>query len=519
MDIFFRRLLAAAIVLLSAIPAGAQITFDAAASASTPTSGASTLSWSHTVGSASNSILVVGLAINRATGATSVTYDGQNLARQVLSTSDYLGATSEIWTLLAPPIGTAPIVVTTLDSIAIVGGSVSFTGVDQTTPIRASNQAGRAKSGATNVSTNVTTQSGDLVIDAASCSRPLLTFFGPAAGQTIRWTDTSAIAGGGSTKSADAGSTTMTWGCSGRSNSVVTEAALSALSLIPATFADLAVTKSGAATMAAGNNITYTIGVTNNGPDDAQSVTLSDTLPAGMTFVSETQDSGPAFTCTNPAAGAAGTVSCTIPALAPGASVTFTLVGQVAASTAPGTTITNTATVNSSSTDLTPGNNSAAASTIVSVGNVDLSITSTPSAPPYGTGLPITYTINVSNAGPAPAAGVTVTDVIPTGTTFVSATPSQGSCSGALTVTCTLGTLASGGTATISLGLTLPATPGTISNTASVTTSNPDTNAANNAASSTITVIEAAAIPALSSLGLLLLALVMATVVVLRVRG
>ncbi|MEK6371998.1 MAG: hypothetical protein AABO58_04825 [Acidobacteriota bacterium] len=48
-------------------------------------------------------------------------------------------------------------------------------------------------------------------------------------------------------------------------------------------------------------------------------------------------------------------------------------------------------------------------------------------------------------------------------------------------MTCNLGTMASGGSATISLVITLPSTPGPVSNTASVTTSNPDTNAADSA--------------------------------------
>jgi uncharacterized repeat protein (TIGR01451 family) len=149
----------------------------------------------------------------------------------------------------------------------------------------------------------------------------------------------------------------------------------------------------------------------------------------------------------------------------------------------------------------------------------DLSINKTPSPPPYGTGLPVTYTITVNNAGPASAAGVTVTDVIPAGTAFVSATSSQGSCSGTTTVTCTLGTIASGGTATISLVLTLPLTPGPVSNTSTVTSSNPDTNPANNSATAMITVIPAAQVPSLSARALLLLASMIALLGMMRLRS
>jgi uncharacterized repeat protein (TIGR01451 family) len=149
------------------------------------------------------------------------------------------------------------------------------------------------------------------------------------------------------------------------------------------------------------------------------------------------------------------------------------------------------------------------------IGNADLSITKTPSAPPYGTGTPITYTITVTDAGPSAAANVTVTDTSPPGTTFGSATPSQGSCSGTTTVTCTLGTIANGASATIALTVTLPSTPGPVSNTATVTAVNPDPNPANNSSTATVTVIPVAAIPATSPLTLLLLGLALAIVGVL----
>ena len=53
----------------------------------------------------------------------------------------------------------------------------------------------------------------------------------------------------------------------------------------------------------AGQNLTYTITVTNNGPDAADAVSLSDTLPAGTTFVSLASPGG--WSCTTPAVGAA----------------------------------------------------------------------------------------------------------------------------------------------------------------------------------------------------------------------
>lgn len=143
----------------------------------------------------------------------------------------------------------------------------------------------------------------------------------------------------------------------------------------------------------------------------------------------------------------------------------------------------------------------------VVAGNADLSITKTASAPPYASGSPVTYTITVTDAGPTAAANTTVTDVLPAGTSFVSATPSQGSCSGTTTVTCNLGTLANGGSATVTLTVTLPSAPGPVSNTATVTSANTDPNPGNNSSTAAITVVAAGNVPVASPMVLLLLAL------------
>jgi uncharacterized repeat protein (TIGR01451 family) len=60
------------------------------------------------------------------------------------------------------------------------------------------------------------------------------------------------------------------------------------------------VSLSAPSTVVAGNNLTYTLQLTNSGPDALANVTLGDTLPSGVTFVSQTQTSGP----TLPSAGA-----------------------------------------------------------------------------------------------------------------------------------------------------------------------------------------------------------------------
>lgn len=260
--------------------------------------------------------------------------------------------------------------------------------------------------------------------------------------------------------------------------------------------ADLSITKTGPASAASGQNVAYTIVVTNNGPSTATGVTVSDPTPAQMSFVSNSGACVSAFPCN-------------IGALAAGQSATITSTF----STSAGFTgnAANTATVSSEVTDPNGANNSATATTSFASPS-DLSITKTAAPGPYLPGMPLTYTITVNNAGPAAASDVVVTDVIPAGTSFISAIPSQGSCSGTSTVTCTLGTIANGGSASITLQLTLPSTAGTVQNTATATASNPDVNPANNAATAAITVgtPPPTDIPTLGQMSLLLLSLLLA---------
>lgn len=138
-------------------------------------------------------------------------------------------------------------------------------------------------------------------------------------------------------------------------------------------------------------------------------------------------------------------------------------------------------------------------------GNADLSITKTgPNA--FFLGYKATYTINVANAGPNAAANVVVTDVLPANAAFVSATPTQGSCSGTTTVICNLGAIANGGTASISLVVT-PTGLGPIANTASVSAApQPDPAGGNNASTASGTVRPQVDVPTMSQWMLLMLA-------------
>jgi uncharacterized repeat protein (TIGR01451 family) len=130
---------------------------------------------------------------------------------------------------------------------------------------------------------------------------------------------------------------------------------------IALTQADLAVTNSAPSTILSGTDLTYSITVTNNGPDTAKAVTLTDTIPTGTKFVSATTTSG---SCKTPHGRKPGdAVTCTVSSLANGATFTVTMIVNVTYKS--GKTVTDTATVSSPVYDAVPANNTAPATTMV----------------------------------------------------------------------------------------------------------------------------------------------------------
>jgi uncharacterized repeat protein (TIGR01451 family) len=257
-----------------------------------------------------------------------------------------------------------------------------------------------------------------------------------------------------------------------------------ALATVAPPSADLAITKSGPPTATAGSPITYTVVATDNGPSPATGVVVTDTLPAALSFNSAASSQG---SCSN----ASGAVTCSLGDLATGASATITL---SATPTSVGTT-TNTATVRANEADPNPANNSASATTVVSTAPLRADVAITKTGPPTATvRSPITYTLRATDNGPNGATGVVVTDTLPSGLGFVSASSTQGSCSlvsGKLS--CGLGSLARGATATITVVANAPATPTTVTNTATVKANEADPNPANDSASATTQVVPAPA--------------------------
>jgi uncharacterized repeat protein (TIGR01451 family) len=214
-----------------------------------------------------------------------------------------------------------------------------------------------------------------------------------------------------------------------------------------------------------GQTLTYTITAQNNGPDSATSVTVTDSVPAGLSISSATPSQG---SCTV----TGQDVSCDLGTL--GAAEAGT-VDIVVVPSAPGQ-VSNTAQVSSAVADPDPTNNASTAQTDV-VNSADVSITKTHTGP-FVVGTQGTYTISVSNAGPSDAVGpVSIADTLPAGLTYVSATGTGWACSatGQDVVCDYTGPFASGTSSDVTLVVDVgPAAEPSVTNTAQVSATTPD---------------------------------------------
>jgi uncharacterized repeat protein (TIGR01451 family)/fimbrial isopeptide formation D2 family protein len=251
--------------------------------------------------------------------------------------------------------------------------------------------------------------------------------------------------------------------------------------------ADLQVVKTLTGSFVAGQNATYSLAVSDNGPSDAAGpVTLTDTLPAGESYQSGT---GTGWICGSSGA----TVTCTHSGaiVAEAAASTVTLTVLLASDVLP-QAITNTATVSSPTPDPDAGNNTSS-TTNTSTTSADLSITKTDDGP-FTAGDDGLYYLNVSNAGPSDAREpIVVTDTLPSGETYVGATGSGWNCSASgQVVTCTDGTNLVEGTSAATIDLTVAVSPSLVSasvtNDASVSSPTSDPNLSNNSATDTTSI-------------------------------
>jgi uncharacterized repeat protein (TIGR01451 family) len=173
--------------------------------------------------------------------------------------------------------------------------------------------------------------------------------------------------------------------------------------------------------------VQYVLEVTNNGPSDAANVVVTDTLP---------QDIGSNVTVTTAVPGstqviANGLVTADIGTLVSGATDSVTITVQPLATAAP--QISDSATVSSDTYDPDTSNNTPPTVTTIVGAVADLQVGMTASPSPVVAGQDVTYTITAIDNGPSDATGVVVTDYVPDGVTFVSATGGAEPDSGQLT--------------------------------------------------------------------------------------
>jgi uncharacterized repeat protein (TIGR01451 family) len=240
--------------------------------------------------------------------------------------------------------------------------------------------------------------------------------------------------------------------------------------------ADLAIGKTVSdPTPSAGETITYTVTAYNTGPDAATNVAVQDTLPAGVSFVSETPSQGSFSNATH--TWAIGTVTVSTPQ-------TLTIIAHVTSS--PGA---NTASV-SHSDQFDPNTSNNSDTTATSPNDADLMVLEKVSNPTATVGQTITYTVTLIDNGPHSATNVTVQDLLPAGVSFVSATPSQGTYA-ANSGVWAVGTVTTSTQQTLTLRATITsASPQT--NTASVSHADqPDPTPGNNSAAASYNVVGA----------------------------
>ncbi|MBZ2166321.1 Ig-like domain-containing protein [Methanobacterium spitsbergense] len=237
---------------------------------------------------------------------------------------------------------------------------------------------------------------------------------------------------------------------------------LAARNLLPLTLSDISVINTDVTANVAlsqtanspvnvGDTVTYRVTATNNGPNAATGIMITDILPAGLT----------GFTVT-PSVGTYYNNVWVIPSLANGATATLTITGTATASMA-GTTTINTATETAQDQYISQLPTTTAS---VHVNQAGLTITNTGTTP-VNVGDTGTFTITINNNGPDAATNIKINDIIPNG--FTANTHGIGTYDG---TTWTITSLASGATATLTFTKTnIPASMAgtTTTNTATAT--------------------------------------------------
>ena len=228
--------------------------------------------------------------------------------------------------------------------------------------------------------------------------------------------------------------------------------------------------------------------VANHGPSDAPDVVVRDSLPPGLTFVSDTRGA-----CS--AQGAE--ITCLLGELASGAAIDDWQIDVRIDPSLAGRTVRNAASIASEPSDpalqpverIPSSNEDAADLEVAQTANLRITKTVTPAT--VAAGGEVAYAIRVTNDGPGEATDVRAVDVIPDALAVRSATATQGSCDTGAAIICDLGTLSPGATAEVRVtaGVGADRAGSTIVNAAAAAAAEVDLDPADNRASASLSVV------------------------------
>lgn len=390
-------------VMMTAALLSGQVTLnDAASTGAGRPNGSGNFTFNHNTANNANRLLVVGVSMNIVSNPnatiTSITYNGVALTKLGAHNDAGDSRRVEIWYLINPVTGNQTIQVNynlPLGArVGITAGALVFKGVDQTVPL--STIVSNDGAGGTFSQLDIPSGTNQVVFDVLSVLVGDAITKGPAGTTTQQWNLDSGnnrpqdVQGFGSTN-IGAASVPMSETFTPASNWSIAGASVMPLQ------ADLGVTVNPGGAVPLGQNVTYNITVTNNGPSAATGVSLTDTLAAGLGFVSATPSQG---TCSG-----TGPITCNIGTLAGGASATVSVVASAAATGS----YANTASVTATQPDFNTGNNFYTAVAVVQT-------TSCAAPASLGDGGTLTGVVNTYYPATANVSAGTANTSIPLGT-------------------------------------------------------------------------------------------------------
>ncbi|MGK4566957.1 hypothetical protein [Flavobacterium sp. 3HN19-14] len=193
-----------------------------------------------------------------------------------------------------------------------------------------------------------------------------------------------------------------------------------------------------------GGTVTFTVTVTNNGPENATLINFNNPVPAGITSMTWSASNG---------ISGSGAINATIPLLAVGATLVYTITVTIPANYTG--TLSDVATVNAAIDSTQP---TTATATVTPSNASDISVTVSDGTTTYLPGQTKIYTITVSNTGSAATTNVSVQTILPEGIPAANYTWNGNSASGSGAFTNTIATIPAGGSVSYTVNVVVPNT-------------------------------------------------------------